>query len=808
MARPERVAEVRAEQLLIELLQSQGWDTRRFPAGEMLRQHEYKDHSHLQEILRGVSKGKGGGDGKPEAFLVDRATLQPLAVIEVKADVDDLDIAIKEVTTVYGRACIDAGFAPLAIALAGASEDNFQVRVFKWMKTRWLPITYDSNPIGWIPNRADTDLLLVPDAPREIRPSVPPPEVLADRADEINRLLRESGVKDEFRPAVVGAIMLALWQSRGDIRRSPNHILGDINEACRKAFWKAKKPDLAASLRVDEANDTLAVKARRITTILERLNVTVLTAEHDYLGQLYETFFHYTGGNTIGQYFTPRHIAALMADLTDISLNDVVLDPACGTGGFLIAAMNRVVREHKLSRSQMVQMVKKNLVGFDKEPVTAALCVANMILRGDGSTGVHKDDCFTSPDYPLNRATVVLMNPPFPHKKTDTPPERFVERALEGLKQGGKLAMIVPRSLAVKREKQIWREGILKKHTLDGVIKLPDQLFQPYASVYPAILLLTKGVPHQAKKHVFFARIENDGLRRKKNLRVPRAGEQLTQTLEAYRNHSTLPGFFGWATVDHDAGWEPGAYIPAQEFDEVDLEDEVATLTRSQAAFAALHAPQLYALEQAVNRGDLAPSPYARVRAVDAEPGTIGAYFNIGYGQKSLHSKDTLVPGISPVVSSSGTDNGCYGFFEFDEVIAPPFATIPSTGSIGEAHVQEWPCGVADDALILIAKPDVDPALLYVAAAVARQERWRFNYGRKITPGRIAHFKLPTNPRFLARVKQYIANAHAVKRQVLEDVEDAIDVKVANKRLEEIEKRPAAIITGKELEKRLAELES
>jgi len=52
-------------------------------------------------------------------------------------------------------------------------------------------------------------------------------------------------------------------------------------------------------------------------------------------------------------------------------------------------------------------------------------------------------------------------------------------------------------------------------------------------------------------------------------------------------------------------------------------------------------------------------------------PGTIGAYFNIGYGQKSLHSKDTLTPGISPVVSSSGTDNGCYGFFDFDEVIAP-----------------------------------------------------------------------------------------------------------------------------------------
>jgi len=119
---------------------------------------------------------------------------------------------------------------------------------------------------------------------------------LADRADEINRLLRESGVKDEFRPAVVGATMLATMAVARQYSSRPGTYSCDINEACRKAFWKAKKPDLAASLRVDEANDTLAVKARRITTILERLNVTVLTAEHDYLGQLYETFFHYTGG--------------------------------------------------------------------------------------------------------------------------------------------------------------------------------------------------------------------------------------------------------------------------------------------------------------------------------------------------------------------------------------------------------------------------------------------------------------------------------------------------------------------------------
>src|SRR5262249_57114593 len=142
--------------------------------------------------------------------------------------------------------------------------------------------------------------------------------------------------------------------------------LADINEAWKKAFWKAGKPELQSSLKVEEANRALAKHARRIVAILERLNVHVLTAEHDYLGQLYETFFRYTGGNTIGQYFTPRHIIELMCELIDVGAGDRVLDPACGTGGFLIGALNR----------------KAEVFGLESEPTTAALCVVNMLLRG------------------------------------------------------------------------------------------------------------------------------------------------------------------------------------------------------------------------------------------------------------------------------------------------------------------------------------------------------------------------------------------------------------------------------------------
>ena len=804
MPKTARVAEVRAEHLLTELLSAQGWDVRRPPYGELLRQQEYKDYSHILDAFRGRSKKHGGGDALPEAVLIDLASQQPIVVVEVKASVSDLDKAIREVTEEYGNACIDAGYSPIAVAVAGTSEDDFSVRVLKWNGRKWLEVTYEGNPINWIPNRADVDRLRAPSASAELRPSVPPPDVLASRADEINRLLREAGVTDAIRPGVVAAIMLALWQSKGDIRKNPEHILGDINEACGKAFFKAGKPHLANSLRVDEANEKLSIRARKIVSILERLNVSVLTAEHDYLGQLYETFFQYTGGNTIGQYFTPRHIAALMAELVEVTMSDITLDPACGTGGFLIAAMNRILREHKLSRSDLVKIVKKQLIGFDVEPMTASLCVANMILRGDGSTGVRRGDAFSSDDYPTGKASVVLMNPPFPHKKTDLPPERFVERALEGLQQGGRMAVIVPLSLLVKGEKREWRQKILSKNTLNAAIKLPDELFQPYAQPYTVILHLTKGLPHPSTKRVFFARIENDGYRLKKGARIHCDGSELPTILSAFRNNKTVAGSSGFSALDDELSFAPGAYIPARPLSADEVDAGVLALVRNRTAFVTLHANEIVRLRrEAISYRDM-----KKLGAVEKPTtATLGGYFDIVYGLKSLHNKEKLAAGSSLVISSSGMDNGCYGFFDFDNLIEPPFVTVPSTGSIAIAHVQELPCGVTDDCLIMLPKKGVPHELLYVAAAVVRSEAWRFSYGRKATPDRVASFPLPVGDDLVSRVRIYLDRASQVEHLALEHAEDALDEQIARARLENIRTGKTKLVGGNALAKRLAELE-
>jgi type I restriction enzyme M protein len=505
-----------------------------------------------------------------------------------------------------------------------------------------------------------------------------------------------------------------------------------------------------------------------------------------------------------------------MADLCAITKDDVTLDPACGTGGFLIAAMDRMQEASQISRAQVVKVVSTKLIGMETEPVTAALCVANMILRGDGTTGIRKADAFDDSNFPFDAADVVLMNPPFPHKKTDDPPEKFVSRALQGLKRKGLAAVVVPSSLLVKQSKKTWRTEMLKQHRLEAVFTLPKELFAPYASATTAIVLLRKGVPHGDHK-TFFCGITNDGFRLKKGTRINAPGSTLPKALVHFEERKEEPEFCTLASVNEaSGGWAPGAYIEALPLSEEESKVIVGQVLRNRSAFVVRFAPQLALMETELARSGsgFRVEPLKKATQITASQGTIGHYFAIGYGQKELHSKEALGDGPALIVSSSGMDNGSYGFFDFTKLVEPPFVTVPSTGSIGEAAVQTRPCGVVDDCLILTPKAGTPPEMLYIAAATLRREAWRFDYGRKMTPNRIAGFPLRSNEGILDWIKEENAKAEAIEALALAGVgarpaslvEDRQDAEVAGERLLEIESNPRALVSGKDLQKRLKQL--
>lgn len=765
-------SESRTEEAVAQqLLAVRGWDAARPPRGDVLRKNEYRQYPHLMERLAGHSK-TGKGDGYPDFLVVDRASISPLIVIETKANEGDLSQAIQEAEH-YARAFNGDGHPPLAIGVAGTDQTEIAVEVHKWGKNRWKPIEYRNHPIQWIPAPEEARRLLHDDSLFSLDPEVPAEDVLARYADQINRILRECRIKDEFRPAVVASFMLALWKLQGRIDTHPEVILQAINAGCQKAFEVTGKHEIAKSLKIPEENAALANRAAQICYILRLLNVTTLTAAHDYLGQLYETFFRFTGGNTIGQYFTPRHISKFVADLCEVSRQDKVLDPTCGTGGFLIAALYRMIGNENLTRQQLSALVRKHLMGFESEPITAALCVANMILRGDGATGIVNSDCFTSVEFPEQEMTLVLGNPPFPHKATDEPPEKFVDRGLEALVSRGQLAMLVPSSMLSKRDRQDWRKRVLKKNTLKAVIKVPDELFQPFASSYADIVILEKGVPHRADAKVFFGYISDDGYRIKKGVRIKRGDGDLPRVLKAYHDKKSIPGLCSFAKLTNlaDGGeWGPGSYVEASEPSFEQITSEVAHLIRSQAAFQVQFSDKLAAMQEAIADGRLTVSRYDQLTSRSPynsdKPNSLGRLFDIYYGMKDLHSKEGLVSGESMVVSSKGTDNGCFGFYNYPNLIQPPFISSPGTGSIGEASVQLFACGVTDDCVLLFPRAGTAPEELWTAAATIRRENWRFHYGFKLTPDRIKDYVIPRSPELTLTIREFLSNAMPVMRKL------------------------------------------
>lgn len=782
---PKHESEKRTEDTILDLLDIQGWRTPKPPRGDVIRQNEYKSFSGLVDIFKGKSKRKSAkrpGDAYPDFLIASDACL-PLCIIEAKANEADIAAAIADAEH-YGDCCLEAGHDVIVVGVAGQEKTRIAVRVRRHTTKGWGDIVYAGNPIAWIPNAADITRLLASRSLLDLTPVVPRPEVLAKKADFINRLLREAHIKDEYRPAVIGATILALWESQGKVRRDPAFVLSDINTSCARAFDKAGKSVLANSLYVDEANAHLAGSVWQIIAELEKLNVVNGSFDHDYLGQLYETFFRYTGGNTIGQYFTPRHITRFMADVVQTTADTIVFDPACGTGGFLISALQRCHDTSKLSYQQSVDLVRDKLVGYESEPITAALCVANMIVRGDGKTGIRKDNCFTAKDYPTNQCDIALMNPPFPHKKTDTPPQQFIERALDALRMHGKLGIIIPTSFVVKREFQNWRKQILKNNSLAAVVQLPDELFQPFSSTTTSVIFIERGIPHDPKRKSAFVRIEYDGLTLKKGIRVSRSDgkNQVPAAVDAIHNKKSEPGFSGVAGVQPGDEWSPGAYIPSAVPTSDELKDSIDELLRRLFSFYVRYAKEIANQRSRVSAGDLSPTPYralaGEARLNNAEKlrsatDTIGAHFDILYGQKELHSREGYAPGDTLVVSPTEEYNGCYGWLDFPSLIQPPFVTVAQTGTIGEAFVQCEPCGVNDDCLILLPKTGTKCSLarLVITAAIIRSERWRFSYGRKLTPARIASFPMPKD----STLEAWVSNKIAAWKKLAEEAVSAYE---------------------------------
>ena len=194
----------------------------------------------------------------------------------------------------------------------------------------------------------------------------------------------------------------------------------------------------------------------------------------------------YSGGDgqTLGIVLTPRHICDLFCDLLNIQTTDIVLDPCCGTAGFLVAAMHHMLEKAGADQNKRKNIKKKQLHGFELQSNMFAIAATNMILRDDGNSNIKCEDFLRQnpAQVRLKGATVGMMNPPYSQGTKSDPSQyelSFVEHLLDSLTEGARAAVIVPQSSMTGKTKdeQTFKENILKHHTLEGVITCNTDTF-------------------------------------------------------------------------------------------------------------------------------------------------------------------------------------------------------------------------------------------------------------------------------------------------------------------------------------------
>ncbi len=248
------------------------------------------------------------------------------------------------------------------------------------------------------------------------------------------------------------------------------------------------------------------------------------------LGDAFEYLLSVLGSQgDAGQFRTPRHIIDFIVSVVDPQKNESILDPACGTAGFLISSFKHILQQNTKERKgdcltmDERKSLMNNLVGYDISPDMVRLSLVNMYLHGFQTPKIYEYDTLTSEEKWNEAYDVILANPPFmtpkggirPHKRFSVQANRsevlFVDYIMEHISTNGRGGVIVPEGIIFQSANayKALRKLLVDTH-LFAVVSLPSGVFQPYAGVKTSILLMDRTLAKRALD-ILFVKLESDG---------------------------------------------------------------------------------------------------------------------------------------------------------------------------------------------------------------------------------------------------------------------------------------------------------
>ena len=760
MVQMARDSEFRTYHYIEEVLKNLGWDTKN-PAngGSVYTQGEFRRHdSLLTQAL--------GREAPENIILIPWEGGSRYWIVEAKPTHRGLKKALREAQSYADKVNrIEPGTARFATGIAGTPNQSFYVLTTYWDNSKWNEIAINNYNVTGFLTPEQCRGVLDQNSPNIIHYHVDLNTFLT-KANQINETLHNNGVAARDRAKLVSGLLLALAQdSTMSLSNSPVTLIGDVNSRIKTLLIRHGKEDFAAEVQLKLPNTPENHRkywSAIVLTLqhLREMNIrSAINSGTDALGQFYETFLKYANdASEMGIVLTPRHITKFSVDVMKIQNTDVIFDPTCGTGGFLVAALDSIRASHYGRHPDVYDAFRNDcLFGVEQDDGVFGLALVNMIFRGDGKSRIHNGNCFDNqffrhdgqilwlkeydaiPEGAARAFTRVLMNPPFAIEEKEY---QFVDYALQQMRVGGLLFAILPNGTITGTDGVHWREAVVRNHTVRAVVKMRDDLFMPNTHKGTYALVLEAWRPHDP---VFFAILHDDEHAGRKSKLL---GVESTQD-NMDRLGRLLSGFL---------------FADAQ-IDSISKEVRVSTL-RMELSYD--FAPESYLEGDALTDG--------RCQSVE---GLVLALANKQLRQKQ---KPTEVPtrcrefeleelfevkrgkcpplkylrkGDVPVITSSEQINGISDYYCVeDRLIHTHCITISANGSegAGKAFWHPYPFSAVPDVLVCTwrnPRHSKDQAFcLYICESI-NSNAWRFDYFRKSGLQRIVtdvRVKLPMKP--------------------------------------------------------------
>ena len=318
---------------------------------------------------------------------------------------------------------------------------------------------------------------------------------------------------DEERASVGINLLDSHYMNEAILNAVEIELKGKINNLSKEFSWK----DRFSFIK------TIDIPLLKYVEIIETVESKIFMPfrsdeKLDILGRAYKTFLKRAGKvDNKNIILTPDHVKNLMVKLSRLSAEDVVLDTCTGSGGFLMQAMETMIKQAEGDPLKIESITEKQLIGFEIDPVLFSLACSNMFLHGDGRTNMLyrsslldvsvKQDKLVFDEIRRLKPTKVIINPPYEKGN----PIKFTKQALDYLEPNGTLVTIMPNPTLSNNVGKLTDE-ILKIAKLDFVIKMPVAIFKEQdRTVYTSIFGFTK-TPHRKDDEVVFYELKEDGL--------------------------------------------------------------------------------------------------------------------------------------------------------------------------------------------------------------------------------------------------------------------------------------------------------